>query len=255
MGRSPKVLFWDVETTDVELSIRTYGLKNYTKYFNHKDIQRDWSMLGASWKFKGDKNPSVVSVKSNDVFNDEGVIRVLYEVLKEADVLVGHNSDAFDLKKFNTRAVIYGLPPLHIKPSQTVDTLKIARKYFKFTSNTLAYIANYLGVEAKDQSPNWRSVMEGCDEELRYMRDYNKQDVLVTEQVYDILKGYDTRHPNLDVIAETRDCSGDKVMVCRTCLSPNLRLYGNQYSPTGKRQRYMCRDCGSATVGKFTKVL
>ena len=255
MSNSPRILFWDVECADIELAVRTYSLKNHIRYFNHKDLTRDWTLLGASWKFKGEKNPSVVSVKSDDVFNDEGVVRVLYEVLKEADVLVGHNSDAFDLKKFNTRAVIYGLPPLHIRTNQTVDTLKIAKKYFKFTSNSLAYIANYLGVDAKDQSPDWRLVMEGCDDELRYMREYNKQDVLVTEQVYDILKSYDSRHPNLDVIANTRDSSGEKVMVCRTCLSPELRLYGSYYTQTGRRQRYMCRDCGSVTVGKFSKVL
>ena len=125
--RKPKILFWDIETTDLELAIRTYGLKNYTKYFNHKTIKRDWTMLGASWKFKGDMRPSVVSVKASDPFNDEGVVRVLYQVLQEADVLVGHNSDRFDLKKFNTRALHYGLAPLHIRTQQTVDTLKIAK--------------------------------------------------------------------------------------------------------------------------------
>lgn len=254
MKRKPKVLFWDIETTDIELAIRTYGLKNHIRYFNHKDIQRDWTMLGAAWKFQGDKNPSVVSVKSDDVFNDEGVVRVLYEVLKEADALVGHNSDAFDLKKFNTRAIIYGLPPLHIKTSQTVDTLKLARRYFKFTSNTLSYIADYLGVDAKDQSPDWRLVMEGCDNELRYMREYNKQDVLVTEKVYDILRGYDQRHPNLNVIADVRDVSGEKVEVCRTCLSPDLISDGYSYTQTGKKKRHKCKNCGAVTLGKLIRV-
>ena len=254
MSNQPKILFWDIETTDLELAIRTYGLKNYTKYFNHKTIKRDWTMLGASWKFKGDKNPSVVSVKASDPFNDEGVVRVLYQVLQEADVLVGHNSDRFDLKKFNTRALHYGLAPLHVTTRQTVDTLKIAKKYFAFTSNTLSYVANFLGVDAKDESPDWRKIMEGCEDELRYMREYNKQDVLVTEQVYDILKGYDTRHPNIDVVADTRDSSGDKVDVCKTCLSPNLVKNGSQLTKMGKRLRLQCQCCGATQNGKLVKV-
>lgn len=254
MQRTPKVLFWDIETTDMELAIRSYGLKNYIKYFNHKDIIRDWTMLGVAWKWQHEDTAKAISVNAGDPLDDEGIVRIMYKVLEEADVIVGHNSDKFDLKKFNTRALKYGLPPLHITTRQTVDTLKIARKYFALTSNTLSYIADFLGVDAKDNAPDWKACIEGDEDALRYMRKYNKQDVFVTEKVYNILRGYETNHPNLDVIADTRDSAGDKVDVCKVCLSPNLVKNGYMITKKGKRLRLRCKCCGSTQQGKLIRV-
>ena len=251
--REPKVLIFDVETTTIELAIQTYGLKNYIKYFNHKDVTRDWSMLGASWKYHGKKKVYANTVDPKDIFNDEKIVRELYDALASADVIIGHNSDKFDLLKFNTRALHYRLPPLDISTRMTVDTLKLARKYFALTSNSLAYIADFLGVPAKDNSPDWTKILNGDAKELRYMKKYNKQDVLVTEQVYDIIKGWDSRHPNIDAVADIRDCLGDKVDVCKTCLSPNLIKNGYMLTRVGKRLRKKCVSCGATQQGKLVK--
>ena len=106
------------------------------------------------------------------------VIKTLHDVLSEADIIIAHNGDKFDSKKFNTRAIAYGLPP--IEPKKSVDTLKIARRRFAFTSNKLSYLAKFLGVESKDESPDWDKVLAGDEQELRYMRQYNRKEVNVS---------------------------------------------------------------------------
>ena len=251
-SRKPRVLIFDVETSDIELLIRTYQLKNFTSYFSPDTIKRDWTMLGAAWKWHGESKVHCISVSPKDIFNDYVIVQTLYEVLSSADVIIGHNSDNFDLKKFNTRALYYKMLPLHKKTSETVDTLKLARKYFKITSNKLSYIANYLGLESKDESPDWIKVMEGDEDELRYMREYNKKDVIVTEQIYDIMKGWDSRHPNIAVIANIKDTEGLPVTVCNTCLSHNLTKNGYQIVKSGKiKPRLRCSDCGATQYGSL----
>lgn len=239
----PKILFWDVECSTVELRVQTYDLKNYNRYYDHRDITRDWHLLGAAWKFIQDESPQAISVRPDDPLNDYGVVTTLHKVLSEADILCGHNSDAFDLKKFNTRALFHGLPP--IPPKQTIDTLKAARKHFKITSNSLAYLARFLGLEAKDESPDWDLCLAGDAEALRYMRAYNKQDVVVTEQVYMKLRPFMTTHPNAALYTH-----GTHHDTCPKCGSDDLMKQGHKFTAAGKYQQYQCRNCGTWSRGK-----
>lgn len=249
-----KVLIFDIETTDMEIVARSYGLKNYIKYFNPDKIKRDWTMLGAAWKWKGENIAQVVSVMPNDPLNDEGIVRALYAVLKEADVIIGHNSDRFDIKKFNARAISYGLPPIGKKIK--IDTLKMVKKYFAFTSNKLSYIAKYLNVDdEKDKSPNWEKCIRGCPDELRYMRKYNKKDVFVTEQVYDKLVSYDENHPRIANVK--RDIDGFVVEnTCPACGSADTVKDKPIYTQSGKTKThsYTCNNCGSNFKGERIKL-
>ena len=241
MANKARILVWDVETSDIELLIRTYGLKNTTRYFHPDTIKRDWTMLGAAWKWLGDTYTHCVSVRAETPLDDSGVIRALHSALSSVDVLVGHNSDRFDIKKFNTRCLYLGLPP--IQHNLSVDTLKLARKHFAFTSNKLSYIAKYLGPPAKDESPDWERVIAGYEDELRAMRAYNKQDVIVTEQVYLKLVQFATTHPNIAAMQDLRDIAGMPVMACKVCGSTDVVKEGVRWTAAGrKRQTYFCKS-------------
>ena len=115
-----KILYWDVETSTMDVLHRTYQLKQYSNYLNHKDIVRDWTMLSCAWAYVGlDEAPKVVSIKPSDPLNDEGIIRHVHMILSDADILVGHNSDRFDLKKFNARL-------LEEKPASFLASFKVS---------------------------------------------------------------------------------------------------------------------------------
>lgn len=241
-----KAIVWDIESTDLELAIRTYQLKNHIRYFNPNDIVRDWTMLGAAWLDLDSDKPGVCSVSPDKPLDDYGVVKKLHQVLSEADCLIGHNSDNFDLKKFNTRALLYDLPPL--SPKIKIDTLKLARKHFAFTSNKLAYIAKELKVDCKDESPDWNKCIEGDAKELRYMRKYNKQDVIVTKQVYLKLRSYHETHPNMNYPI-VRAANGDAIEVCRVCQSPDLVVSKHRITNAGvHRIQKQCKECDSYTT-------
>ena len=139
-------------------------------------------------------------------------------------------------------AIFYGLKP--IGPKKTIDTLKVARRYFKFTSNKLSYLANYLKIEAKGDSPNWDLILEGDENEIRLMREYNKQDVLVTEQLYYKLRSFHQTHPDLSIENPILDVAGERVLSCPVCNATDLRNKGLQRNKASTRQRWSCNGCG-----------
>lgn len=243
-------LFWDVETSSLDLLIRTYQLKNNTRYFSPDDIIREWCMLGAAWAID-DGPPKAVTVSHKDPFDDRHVIEKLHGVLSKADVLIGHNSDQFDLKKFNTRAIYYDLPPIGQKVQ--IDTLKMARKYFKFSSNKLSYIAKYLGITNKDESPEWDLILDGSKKELDYMKKYNKQDVVVTRELYYKLANFHDTHPRIMPLAE--DTAGNTVTNCKKC-GGALKKNGTRLTATGiKRQMMTCTQCGGCQTEAYNAVI
>jgi DNA polymerase III epsilon subunit-like protein len=172
---------------------------------------------------------------------------MLHAILDQADIIIGHNSDRFDIRKFNARAIKHGFTPIGKKV--TIDTLKLARRTFDFTSNTLGYLATYLGVGHKENRPDWDAILNGDSEAIAYMRMYNKQDVVVTEQVYKKLMGWHEGHPDLNKIYPVRDTAGHAVLLCPTCQSPNTIKDGCSYTLKGKKQRHQCTSCGRKFKG------
>lgn len=241
LNHTARMLVWDIESSSIDILHRQYDLTVNTKRFKPDEIVRDWNIFSVAWKLIGSDKVNCISVSSKNPTNDLEVVKMFHSVLMEVDILIGHNSDAFDLKKFNARAIYHGLAPI---PKKTqIDTLKEARKHFKFTSNKLSYLANYLGIDSKDDSPDWNKILDGDANELSIMREYNKKDVIVTEQLYLKLASWMNTHPNISVYTPIKDVEGKKITSCPKCNSMNYQRAGFFYSKVGKKQRYCCGDC------------
>jgi predicted PolB exonuclease-like 3'-5' exonuclease len=114
------------------------------------------------------------------------------EVAKQADELIAHNGDRFDLPWLNARCIYHGLDPSPIM--KTVDTLVIARRRFKFNSNRLDYLGKHLIGEGKIETEFglWKDVMKGCKKAMNKMVKYCKKDVELLERVWKRLQPYHT---------------------------------------------------------------
>lgn len=246
------MLVWDIESSSIDILHRQYDLTVNTKRFRPEEIVRDWNIFSIAWKFIGSDTVNCLSVSSKNPTSDYYVVKQFHDVLMEADILIGHNSDAFDLKKYNARAIYHGLAPIPKK--QQIDTLKEARKYFKFTSNKLSYLANYLGIDSKDESPDWNKILDGDIDELARMREYNKKDVIVTEQLYHKLTSWMKTHPNVSLYTPVKDIEGKKLLSCPACNSMNYKKDGFNYGKSTKTQRYKCLDCRSLFSGEKIKL-
>lgn len=237
-----KVLFWDIETSH-NIGAH-FGL--YDQNINYTDILQEWFIISVAWKWQGEKKVHSVNVEHDTYegdfnsswteWSDYDVVKRLHEVLSEADVVVHHNGDDFDIKKFNARAIFHGLTP--IPPLKTIDTLKIARKFFKFTSNRLDYLGQFLSLGKKMDTPKglWLSVLKGNIEAVNTMVKYNKQDVILLEKVFDKFAPYVN---NDRVVPKTR--SGK----CDTCGSTSYQQQGWRITKTHKYPRFKCNCCGS----------
>lgn len=246
----PKILIWDIETSPIVAAV--WGLFNQN--INFDSIIDDWYIICAAWKWHGDKEIDTISVLDcktrfkKDHKDDYHVVKKLHKVLSEADVLVAHNGDKFDLKKFNARALFHGLKP--IPHMQTIDTLKVARKHFKLTSNRLDYIGQHLGVGKKVDTPKglWMDVVKGSREAVETMVNYNIGDITLLEDVYLKLRPFMTTHPNNNIYQWTATEG------CPNCGCFELVSQGHRFTRAGKFKRYQCKSCGAwPSEGKSIK--
>ena len=239
-----KILLFDVETAPL------LGTAWQTYETNLVWLVKDWYMLGFSWKWLGDSKVHVLVLPSfkrykKDPEDDSELVKCLGELLGECDVAVAHNGDRFDVRKTNARLIINGLDrPM---PYKTVDTLKVARKHFAFTSNKLDDLGDTLGVgrKLKTDKELWKACMHGDMKAWRQMARYNKQDVLLLERVYLKLRPWMTNHPAVNVI-EKRPKS------CPVCGGERVHKIA-KYEPTktNRKQYYRCYDCKSMVKSRI----
>jgi hypothetical protein len=203
------------------------------------EFKSDWYLLSMAWKFAGESKVHVKGLVdypgyARDRENDRRLTQDIWKVLDEADIVIGHNADRFDIRKINTRFLSHGMPPP--TPYRTVDTLKIAKRYFRFDSNKLDDLGRCLGVGRKVVHTGfdlWRGCMMGKPSAWRKMKAYNVQDVILLEKVYYLLRSWSVSHPNVN--------HGE--MACPKCGSINFQRRGFEYTLLRSKQRYQCQDC------------
>jgi DNA polymerase elongation subunit (family B) len=137
-----KRLFYDIETS---FNVGVFWRTGYNLSIQPQDIIHERAIICICYKWEGeDEIHSLTWSKSQ---SDKQMIEKFVKVLAQADEIVAHNGDRFDLKWIRTRALFHGI---QFMPSpKTIDTLKWAKKYFNFNSNKLDYIAKLLKVGAK----------------------------------------------------------------------------------------------------------
>ena len=177
--------------------------------------------------------------------DEKHVAATLWELLNEADILVHFNGDRFDNKVANTAFVKYGFkPPM---PSHNVDLFKQVKKHFRFSSNKLSSVCEQLGLENKEDTEGWKlwiKCVNGDREAWDTMENYNVQDVIVTEQLYEKVLPWVHNHPNVNILNDEAEIR------CCNCGSDLVIKKGFQTTKAGVYQRYRCNSCGAPLRGK-----
>lgn len=166
------------------------------------------------------------------------MLKRVHKLLDEADVVVHYNGSKFDIPTLNKEFLLYGLKPP--APYKQEDLLKTMRKQFKFPSNKLDYVARALGLSGKTKHTGhelWINCMNMDPKSWEIMEAYNKNDVVILEQVYQRIKPWVKGHANHSVHA------GD--LVCTNCGSTSYQRRGYAVSAAGKYARYQCKTCGA----------
>lgn len=232
-----KVLLYDIETAPN--LIHTWGIYEQTAL----EVVRPWYILCFAYKWLDEATTHVVSLPDfekaykKDPENDFFVVNRLYELFNEADIIIAHNGNNFDQKKVSARFLVHGFdPPTYYRQ---IDTLKEARKHFKFDSNKLNDLGVALDLGEKVQTGGyglWKNVMAGDESAWKKMKKYNKQDVVLLEQIYKVLRPWIANHPNISVLNGLMDG-------CPKCGSFRMQKRGIRNNKTTAYQEYQCQSC------------
>lgn len=196
-----KVLLFDIENTPN----LAYTWGKYQQDVNR--FAKEWWMLCFGYKWLDEKATHVLALPdfpgyAKDKSNDRALVQELRDLIDEADVVVAHNGDRFDMPKAKARWLIHGIDPP--SPVKQIDTLKIARLHFMFNSNSLGDLGETLGLGGKGDTggfDTWLECMAGDPVAWRRMIKYCRQDVRLLEKVYLRMLPYIERHPNLALIS------------------------------------------------------
>jgi hypothetical protein len=249
----PRVLCIDIETSPIVAYV--WGL--YDQNVGLNQIVEDWEILCVCAKWLG--SDEVMEFNSSPMYRDLGKIcpkrvedgefhsfdelaEALWILLDEADAVVAHNAVKFDNKKIKTKLMLAGLPPP--SPYKIIDTLKIARDQFGFTSNRKDFLSKKLGGDGKHDTGGmqlWIDCINGDTAAWDKMLEYCKNDVLELERIYLEIRSWDNKHPNLQQFYK------DALERCGTCGSPDLKPEDNKFAHTNVStfEVLRCQSCGA----------
>jgi DNA polymerase elongation subunit (family B) len=241
-----KVLVFDIETAPMLGYV--WGL--FDQQIGLNQIESDWHVLSwsAKWLYDAPENVMYADQRNaKNIEDDSKILKQIWKLLDEADVVITQNGKSFDVKKLNARFLQHGFPP----PSsyRHIDTKILAKRHFAFTSNKLEYMTDKFCVKYKKLKHAkfsgfelWKQCLAGNMEAWDEMKKYNMYDVLSLEELYLVFQPWDNSI-SFNVFHEA------PVHTCN-CGSTEFSPNGFKYTNTGKFRRMICDNCGAEYSGK-----
>ncbi len=231
-----KILFWDIEMRPAEVWDWPSNHPTYTPAVMYKKSQRV-----LSWAARWYDKKTMYYMDERDGYRE--MLQGIWDLLDEADAVVSWNGKNFDSGHLRRAWSMEGMTPP--SPWKEIDLMQGVKKQMRFARNNLDHVAGEYGVGHKHHTDFdlWLDCMgengpEVMDAAWRRMKAYNKQDVALLVELYDLLLPWVPNHPNVALINGVEEG-------CTYCGSTELQKRGFFYSNAGKFQRYRCNSCGA----------
>ena len=229
-----KRLYFDIE---VSANVGLFWQSGYKLQIGTENIIKERAIICICYKWEEDKD--VYYLHWDRKQDDKKLLQEFILVANEADELVGHNGDKFDLAWIRTRCLLHRIEMF--PQYNTIDTLKIARSKFRFNSNRLDYIGKFLGLGQKIHTDFnlWKDIMLNNDKlALDKMIDYCIQDVVLLEKVHKELNNHIPSKTHYGVIF------GEGRGSCPECGSDDLVKNNKRVTASGLvKIQYKCKTC------------
>ncbi len=203
------------------------------------NIRKYGKIICLAWQWENEKKIHTLQWDKNH--EDGKLLAKFIPIMQEADEIIGHNSNGFDIKWVRTRAMVHRLPcpPNFV----TSDTWLQSKKYFAFPANSLKAVAKYLGLEGKIEPEKglWEKVVFDKDKAaLKRMIIYCQRDVDQTAKVFQRFVPY------TDAIGHC----GNNMQDCAHCGSSNTKWEKDRTSTAGtKKTQFRCQETGCLKYG------
>lgn len=250
--KKPKIVVCDIETIPNLLeALKVWPqLSDYPGRTLKADIT---SMVCFGYKvidkMKKAKTISLWDYPTNwkkNINDDYPLVKAIYDVLINADILVTHNGKRFDIPYINTRIMYHmrnkknhGLTQIPNIPH--IDTCKTAKNHLFLFNNRLNTLGKFLNLGEKDDTGGWDlwvDVYHRNKKAMIKMAKYCAQDVNLTSEVFSVLKSVSKDMPNMGMFNNSRPS-------CSKCGSVHVISRGPRVTKTKIVQTYQCNDCGS----------
>jgi DNA polymerase III epsilon subunit-like protein len=244
-----KILILDIETAPINAFVWDVWQQNVSG----NQIISDWFCLtwAAKWLFDKKVYSDRLTEKEAKKQDDKRIIKSIWALVNEADIVIAHNGEKFDLPRLNTRFLIHRLnPPL---PYQQIDTLKHIRRNFAFSHNKLDEVNRILQLPRKmehEGMPLWVKCFKGEEQSLKKMLAYNIDDVKILEETYLRIRSWIKPHPNvgLHILDEGQSR-------CPTCGHNDMQNQDKDYHTTANVFELLrCGNCNSVSRKRLSKI-
>lgn len=236
-------LFFDIETSP---NVGLFWESGFNLTVLPESVVKERAVICIGYKWEDEKRVHCPTWDQDQ--NDKDILEHFINVMNQADEVIAHNGDNFDITWLRTRCLFHGIPM--IPNYVSIDTFKAARGKFKFNSNKLDYIGQFLGVgnKIKTSYDLWKQVLLDNDRKaLARMVKYCKQDVLLLQKVFDKMNPY--------LVAKTN--AACYTQECPECGGGNTTIQKRRTTASGyKKIQFQCSDCGkyhTIAESKFNK--
>lgn len=234
-----KILHLDIETSPAV--VYTWALFNQN--ITVDQIITPTSVLCWAAKWQGEKE--VMFQSANGKLEGPAfvsMIKGIHKLLCEADAVCHYNGTSFDIPRLNQEFAKLGLSPP--PPIPQIDLKKTVMSKFGLVSSKLAFVGPYFKIGEKVKNSGWAlwiSCLKGEKKAWAEMEKYNRQDVVLLEELYEKVLPWVSGHPNSALYA-----ANPNEKTCPKCGKDNaLRSNGLRTTATCTYRRMVCRYCNS----------
>ena len=229
-----KRMFFDIETSYCQ---GWFWRPAFNTNISYDQILKDSAIICICWKWEGSKRVNHLEWNKGC---DKVMMNKFFKEIEEADEVVGHNGDRFDLKWIRTRFLVHGYKTM--PEIKSIDTLKISRAKFNFPSNRLDAIGKYLGFGGKKDTGGiqlWHDIIQkNSKKAMKDMVDYCKRDVELLEKIYLKVEGFSKPKTHIGSFMGADNCS------CPYCGSEKTHYKQSRVSSNGTIKCQMkCYEC------------
>jgi len=230
-----KIMVYDIETSRTEATVWWTG----KQYINHKQLRTEPKIISIAWKWLG--KDKVHFLTWDNEHCDKTMLEKFLKEYNKASMVIGQNNNSFDNKWISTRAAKHKLRvDRYVK---SFDIYRMAKRYFRLPSFSMAYMAKYFGLTLKQSHEGihmWDMIEYGTSSEqkeyLAKMVAYNKGDIVTTEELYMTLKPY------FGSVTNNAVKQGLPKWACPVSGSLDIRLLKTIFTEQGTVQRILFCD-------------
>lgn len=245
ISNEAKVITLDIETSPMTILVWRLGEQRV----NLDQVVKDWYIM--AWSAKSLGSSKIQYREARNPSEERAILKDLWKVLDEADIVISQNGESFDLPKIESRMMLMGFKPF--SPVKHHDTYKQLKK-IGFTSHKLEYLTDKFCKKYKKLKHKkfpglslWKECLKGNPAAWREMRTYNIHDVLSTEELYLNTRGWSTNK------APVLFWYKDPTRRCLYCGAYKLKKDGHARTAKKLYVQMQCTDCGKYQRGAEVK--